>query len=87
MITALGMVVLVPLLTWVLLNSVDHGTRLTSLETWRGDGRRYTPEDAQKDYGIIIEKISLNFAGDLETQLELKEFKAYATYKRVPDAN
>jgi len=31
----------------------DFNGRVVALETWRGDGRRYTGEDAERDFGVL----------------------------------
>jgi hypothetical protein len=59
-VTALCMVVLVPLMTWVLLATVSQGERIIALETWRGEGRRYTDVDAKKDFGVVLQLIAIN---------------------------
>lgn len=52
-ITAFCGVVLVPLNAWALNKLVHQGERLTAIETWMGEGSRYTDADAAKDVGIL----------------------------------
>lgn len=84
-ITALGMVVLVPLLTWVLLSMLSHEKRIVAIEVWKGDEKVYSPRDAEKDFGVVIERININIDGIKENRLEIKNVQAYATRRTIPD--
>ena len=57
-VTALCLIILVPLQTWMLVKVVNHGERLAVVEKqfydFRGLGPRYTFKDAEKDYGIVL---------------------------------
>lgn len=57
-VTALGMVVLVPLQIWTLSRAVDHGERIVAIEEWTSsfsrEGPRYTSKDAERDFGVIM---------------------------------
>ena len=52
-VTALCMIVLVPLQGWQLAKLVDVSERLMKVETWQGMGPRYTGNDAAKDLGVL----------------------------------
>ena len=74
-VTALGMIVLVPLQTWTLLQTVDQGNRLTKLETWVGDGRQYSEGDALRDFGVIITELSRNAEGIEQNRLSIRNLE------------
>jgi len=71
-VTALGMVVLVPLVSWALLATVQQGERITSLETWRGEGRRYTDVDAERDFGVVLQLIKSNKDDIIDLEEDVK---------------
>ena len=74
-VTALGMIVLVPLQTWTLLQTVEQGNRLTKLETWVGEGRQYSEEDALRDFGVIITELSRNAEGIEQNRLSIRNLE------------
>ena len=74
-VTALGTLVIVPMMGWLLITTVAQGERIISLETWRGEGRRYTDEDAKRDFGVIIERIEINEQGVIENKLAIRELE------------
>ena len=75
-VTALGMIVLVPLQTWTLLQTVEQGNRLTKLETWVGEGRQYSRDDALRDFGVIITELSRNAEGIEENRLSIRDLES-----------
>jgi len=74
-VTALGMIVLVPLQTWTLLQTVDHGNRLTKLETWVGEGRQYSEGDALRDLGVIVIELNRNAEGIERNRLSISNLE------------
>ena len=74
-VTALGMIVLVPLQTWTLLQTVEQGNRLTKLETWVGEGRQYSEEDALRDFGVIVTELSRNAEGIERNRLSIRNLE------------
>lgn len=74
-VTALCMVVLVPLMTWVLLATVSQGERIIALETWRGEGRRYTDVDAKEDFGVVLHLIRTNEAEIKANRISINEIR------------
>ena len=74
-VTALGMIVLVPLQTWTLLQTVEQGNRLTKLETWVGNDRQYTRDDALRDFGVIITELSRNAEGIEQNRLSIRNLE------------
>ena len=74
-VTALGMIVLVPLQTWTLLQTVEQGNRLTKLETWVGEGRQYSRDDALRDFGVIITELSRNAEGIEQNRLSIRNLE------------
>ena len=75
-VTALGMIVLVPLQTWTLLQTVEQGNRLTKLETWVGDGRQYSEGDALRDFGVIVIELRQNAEGIEENRLSIRTLES-----------
>ena len=75
-VTALGMIVLVPLQTWTLLQTVEQGNRLTKLETWVGDGRQYSEGDALRDFGVIVIELRRNAEGIEENRLSIRTLES-----------
>jgi len=71
-VTAIGMLILVPLTSWGLLSIVSLGERTASLEAWRGEGRRYTDVDAEKDFGVVLRLIELNEEGIQRNEAEIR---------------
>lgn len=55
LVTALCGIVLVPINAWALNKLIDQGERLARVETWIGDGARYTSDDADRDIGILAD--------------------------------
>jgi hypothetical protein len=57
-VTAVGMMILVPLQGWTLSRVVEHGERLTAVEQWTKafvrEGPRYTADDAVRDLGVVM---------------------------------
>lgn len=57
-VTAVGMMILVPLQGWTLSRVVEHGERLTAVEQWTQafvrEGGRYTADDAVRDLGVVM---------------------------------
>jgi len=45
--------ILIPIAVSINSKVSDHSARIIKLESWQGDGRRYTSSDALKDYGVI----------------------------------
>jgi len=72
-ITAICTFIIVPLMTWVLLTTVTQGERIVSLESWRGEGRRYTSDDAEKDFGVVLNLIEQNKSRIAENTQSIKE--------------
>ena len=52
-VTALGMMVLIPLEAWELNKIDNHSERIAIVETQLGKGPRYTADDAEKDQGLL----------------------------------
>lgn len=64
MITAICLLILIPLQTWILVTMVDHGQRIAvienSQESFLMEGPRYTEKDAEKDHGIVLGLLERN---------------------------
>lgn len=76
-VTAIGMVILIPLMSWSLLAIVSLGERTTSLEVWRGEGRRYTSVDATKDFGVVLRLIEANAEAIEENSDSIRRMGGY----------
>jgi hypothetical protein len=74
-VTALGMIVLVPLQTWTLSQTVDQGNRLTKLEAWVGEGRQSSEGDALRDFGLIVTELKRNAEGIERNRLSLRNLE------------
>ena len=82
-ITAMCMLIIVPIAIWTLTTVIGYGGRIVSLEEWRGEGRRYTDIDAGKDFGVVIVEVRQNKAGVTENQLAIKELSNAVTELRL----
>lgn len=69
------MIMLVPMMSWLLITVVAHGERIVSLETWRGEGDRYTDIDATRDFGVIVPLIQDNKDGVKENRLAIRDLE------------
>ena len=75
-VTAIGMIALVPLQAWTLSQTVEQGNRLTKLETWVGEGRQYSRDDALRDFGVIITELSRNAEGIEQNRLSIRTLES-----------
>ena len=71
-ITALMLMVLVPLNGWHLTQTISHSDRITKVETRMGEGARYTADDAEKDQGLLAKILD-----DHEIRLRALEKNGY----------
>ena len=52
-ISAIALAIVVPLQVWALTRIVAIGESVVSINTWMGEGSRYTETDAAKDFGVV----------------------------------